>query len=429
MDTWQMPLGLPPEPRGPVVPCVPRSIADDDDDSLWEGPRGVSTPSVSTHSTYTPYVPPPKPHEVKIDPIDVEIQRSIVEYRVHCDMTVEELLDDPTITKTKTMILAGNGLWCLVKNAAFDLLHVYAPISFQAHNTNLEPAWRLHIPKLPGSLVSQILAFFRHYTLREKMNKVTEAMAQVYWDNNTREYFINVPHQEVSGAAVHFKFDLNEPRCFQEGVFKVFDIHSHNTMGAFFSNIDDRDERDSDQFFGVIGTITESSHSWKWRFGVNGSFVDIPVEELVDMSSFTEEGTFPELWMEKVNFPKPEEFTSPVSTGYNPGKYWERNHEDRNSGLYHDWYSHGDSGLDFARTGYQTDRFYPKGQQPYGGSRSEWFKYFLSNIREVMTTPKQVTKLLALAASGPMSTSDIMHRMKNIIGQAKAKNRIEDLES
>lgn len=411
---FQMPLGLPVSTPHAFAP-IPKSVEEDDDD--FEGPRGVTR--------Y--YTPPKQIHEVKIDPIDVEIQRAIVEYRSGYDGSTADLFQDTTITKTKTMILSGNGLWCFVKTPAFKLLHVYSPISFQAHHTNLEPKWELNIPKLPGHLLTQILSLFRHFTIQGGMDRTTEAMAQVYWDNNTQEYFINIPDQEVTGGGVHFNFELNDHRCFLDGVYKVFDIHSHNTMSSFFSGVDDRDEKESDQFFGVIGTIGADNHTWRWRFGVNGSFVEIPVEELVDLTSFTEQGFFPEAWLERIRFPKPVEFATPAVVhsyyGESPERaaWWDRNTGESSA----DWWHNRGNNLNYARTGGGTDRFYPKGTPPYGQSRGEWFKYFLMNLKDVLTTPKQVTKLLALAISGPMSSNDIMHRVRTLVGQMQSKSKSE----
>lgn len=396
-------------------------------------------------ASYTPpttrvalYTPPPKPHEVQVDPIDVVIQRQAIEYRTGYDGTAEELFADASFTKPKTLLLTGNGLWAYVNQPFAKLLHVYSNISFQAHHTKLAPKWQLLIPKMPGSMYAQILSLFRHFTVRQKMDRTTEAMTQIYWDNNKREYFINIPDQEVTGAHVTFRFDNNDPRCFQEGVYKVFDIHSHNTMGAFFSGTDDRDETAWDQFFGVIGTISANSHTAKFRFGINGSFQEIDRDELIDMSTFTEDAEFPEEWLERIKFPTPVSFqtsTSPTTWGGStPSAAWDSrqtgyggNHWATDPG-YHDrrdfensWYNQSRESEKYR--GQTSSYYYPKGRAPYGGSRGEWFNYFLINIFDVISNPKQGARLLNGLANCNLAPGLIAHQMRTVLGQLESKIR------
>jgi hypothetical protein len=77
------------------------------------------------------------------------------------------------------------------------------------------------------------------------------------------------------------------------------DIHSHNRMKAFFSGIDDKDER-ATRLYTVIGRLDKYFPDIKTRISNGGKFHDIdPIEvlEFVDSS-------FPLKWSVNVQFRK-----------------------------------------------------------------------------------------------------------------------------
>ena len=232
--------------------------------------------------------------------IQIPIERNLIEYRVDFNGDVMEA-EMPASKLVHFFQHDG-------EYAAIDLS--FARLCVQATEEEwkgqyqvIKPGFKLKIPKLPGSMYAQILAFFRYYVIDKGISGVTEAMSQIYWDNEAQEYFINIPEQEVTGGAVRYNFDKQDPRTQKKGVVRVFDIHSHNTMSSFFSGIDDGDEKGR-QFYGVIGNIAADSHTEKFRVGINGEYHMITVDDVVDMSTFQETGvTFPEEWKAKVSIP------------------------------------------------------------------------------------------------------------------------------
>lgn len=85
------------------------------------------------------------------------------------------------------------------------------------------------LPKIPVTILMNIIKFFRE--IQAKFS--SEVYISIYWDKVKQDYFLFVPRQEVSGAAVHFENDydmLNNP-----DIFIVADIHSHNTFGKHYS--------------------------------------------------------------------------------------------------------------------------------------------------------------------------------------------------
>lgn len=121
--------------------------------------------------------------------------------------------------------------------------------------------------KLDQSVLHKVVDFFR--AVSDKFGKAVahgemEAQVHVVWNTISKTYEVRVPTQKVSKASVTSTFDH-----ILEGDLLVLDIHSHNTMGAFFSSTDDRDDITNNVknvYCGVIGKITRTSFESKWRF-------------------------------------------------------------------------------------------------------------------------------------------------------------------
>lgn len=147
----------------------------------------------------------------------------------------------------------------------------------------------LNIPKVPYPMLLQTITFFR--AVMEKFNN-TEAMVQFYYDRSTSSYIMHCPDQEVSGASIKFKRD----QSMDDKYTLVMDIHSHNTMGAFFSNIDDADEKET-RIFGVIGKLKNDDPEMKFRISVGGDFKEISVFDIFEYPF--PEASFPKEWLDK----------------------------------------------------------------------------------------------------------------------------------
>lgn len=205
--------------------------------------------------------------------------------------------------KEKIYFTQGDGMWVMVDKPFARILVQVNDTHYPGEPVGLVPGYKLKIPKLPYKLFGQILSFFRHYVIDLDYKGVTEAMTQVYYDMRNNEYFIEIPKQEVSGAGVKYLFEDQNPRCKEKGVYKVFDIHSHNTMSSFFSGVDDRDEKGW-QFFGVIGEIGTSgnkdNYSTKFRAGIDGYYFNTSYADMVDPVDDTIDISFPAEWCDRV---------------------------------------------------------------------------------------------------------------------------------
>lgn len=108
-------------------------------------------------------------------------------------------------------------------------------VDFSEVRAGFSPA----LPKIPAELMGQIIAFFRAFMTDHGEN---EAFAQIYWDKAEKRFFAYVPKQSVCKEEV--EADLHDCLYDDEERYLCYaDIHSHNSMDAFFSGKDDQDER------------------------------------------------------------------------------------------------------------------------------------------------------------------------------------------
>lgn len=164
----------------------------------------------------------------------------------------------------------------------------------------------LTVKKIPMAELNKIKAFFLAVC---KKHSNSEAVVHIYLDKTTQNYETVVLDQDVSGAHVSYSRHLDYEN--DSNKILVMDIHSHDTMGAFFSGTDDRDEKQT-RVYGVIGKVTSPEMLMKFRYSFEGIvFKEISKEEVFDCSceelSFNQNITldelltlFPSEWMEKV---------------------------------------------------------------------------------------------------------------------------------
>lgn len=156
--------------------------------------------------------------------------------------------------------------------------------AFQKVRAGFIPA----LPKIPFSVLSEILAFFKSYISNEQ---ITEALAYIFWSKAEERYFVHIPKQEVSKDSV----DTTEMPLEDERFTLVMEIHSHNTMPAYFSGDDDKDEK-ATGLYAVVGSFDKVFPDILVRISVGGKFVEIPLEDVFDGIC----GTFPEKWRDAV---------------------------------------------------------------------------------------------------------------------------------
>lgn len=148
------------------------------------------------------------------------------------------------------------------------------------------------LPKIPAQLMGQIIAFFRTFMTENEEN---EALALIYWDKAENRFFAYVPKQSVCKEEV--EANLHDcPYDDEERYICYADIHSHNSMDAFFSGKDDRDERSVGLYF-VLGELDHFYPTLEARIFCGDSFIPIDPAEVIEGL----EQPFPQEWLEQVS--------------------------------------------------------------------------------------------------------------------------------
>lgn len=161
-------------------------------------------------------------------------------------------------------------------------------MDFQEVRAGFTPA----LPKIPMSLLRQIITFFRTFM---GDGEQFEAMAQIYWDKERECFLAYVPKQNVSKCGINA--DLRDcPFDSSERYLLYADIHSHNSMDAFFSPIDDQDEK-STRLYMVVGRLDKFFPDIEARFFCGDTHV--PIDPSLVIEDLWE--SFPSPWLENVN--------------------------------------------------------------------------------------------------------------------------------
>ena len=222
-------------------------------------------------------------------------------YKAHCESLEEARKSDKVIC----LVPSGDGKLYEVRK--LEQGEFIAPAKkaseFQVVKAGFTPA----LPLIPMALIGQITAFFRSF-MRE--NEENEALALIYWDKVEQRFFAYVPPQVVSTGDV--EADLRDcPYDDDTRYIRYADLHSHNSMEAFFSPKDDQDEQGTGLYL-VMGQVNRFFPELRARFSCNGSFVEIDPGAIIE--GLTQ--PFPEEWSGHVKRRKDRGQAKPIRTTY-----------------------------------------------------------------------------------------------------------------
>lgn len=184
---------------------------------------------------------------------------------VECVLALEPEL--PPLQAMYGYVVAGNGTFIRGGDERLVALVPTAP----ARHTGLAevtPYARLLVPRIPELWLASI-----HHSAVAQLPR--EAMYQLVPDAQARNslggWACARPAQASSRAAV----------TFQDTGQAVVDLHSHNSMDAFFSRTDDGDEQGL-RFYCVIGRLDTDRPEIAARVGVYGHHLAVPATVIFD---------------------------------------------------------------------------------------------------------------------------------------------------
>lgn len=177
--------------------------------------------------------------------------------------------------KPVNYVVTGDGVWEVRRSQlGFSVTQTAKGDIKGLPKGQLNETFLLAVPRVPWEMFAPIVAFFREVNRRHR----TEALVQIFWSPDAGFSHV-VPKQDVSGGKVEHVGDHDRDGT---TALHVMDIHSHHTMGAFWSSTDDNDEKRFDgRAFGVIGQIDKRFPMSKWRVRAGGKFIDLPIDALI----------------------------------------------------------------------------------------------------------------------------------------------------
>ena len=157
---------------------------------------------------------------------------------------------------------------------------------FAAVRAGFTPA----LPLVPMELLAQIVSFFRCYMDgREKF----EALAHILWDRQEQEFVVRVPAQKVTHARIDA--DLSKDAYPEDRYLHYIDIHSHNSMEAKFSHVDDEDEQ-ATRIYIVVGRLDKFFPDVTVRMSCGGTYLELDPGCVLESLG----GVFPQEWRANV---------------------------------------------------------------------------------------------------------------------------------
>lgn len=137
--------------------------------------------------------------------------------------------------------------------------------------TNNRVEYERKIPKIPISMLRDVVEEFQKDLARE-------AIVRFYYDFSTGQFTAYVGQGVANKCYIEYNFEeaFRKEATNVNSVW-VMDIHSHNTMPAFWSGVDDRDESTYPGVWGVIGNLDRKTPSMRFRAGFDGGFKDLEV--------------------------------------------------------------------------------------------------------------------------------------------------------
>lgn len=161
------------------------------------------------------------------------------------------------ITDMFNLLFAKNGIFYIYKTTFATIISPFIGQIPWANSSllNFPSPYMIypHCPKPSITAAAEMLEQFKEIALLCKY----ELVLNLYYDTIDQKYIIDTPNQIVSPVLAEGEYSEYE---YDTRYIRYSQVHSHHSMSADFSKIDDEDEKNSIScFFGVMGKIPGST--------------------------------------------------------------------------------------------------------------------------------------------------------------------------
>ena len=172
-------------------------------------------------------------------------------------------------TSGKAICLIPGGDGQVYEMRKTELGEFIAPRNNVTDLTEVRAGFTPALPLVPIGVLAQIISFFRCYM---SGGEQFEAMAHIYWDKREERFVVRVPKQSVTKA--HIDADLSQDDLPEDRYLHYIDIHSHNSMEAKFSPVDDDDEQ-ATRIYIVVGRLDKFFPDITVRMSCGGAYLEL----------------------------------------------------------------------------------------------------------------------------------------------------------
>lgn len=153
-----------------------------------------------------------------------------------------------------------------------------APVKTISILKSIQTMAKMHIKKIPAIKAQQIINFFK--AVYEEHH--AEAIVLLFYNQDKKQYKIICPHQEVSGGGADYTKGI-----VIENYDMIGTIHSHASMSAFHSGIDDADEKNFDGLHITFGDMRDDDISVSASIVANGLRVIVDPRSYINQIEMT----------------------------------------------------------------------------------------------------------------------------------------------
>lgn len=232
-------------------------------------------------------------------PNEIALSFERAEWDIHLGSIPEEL------EKNSNIVIFRDGEYLLRKNSIGTFFRKQRDYVYKGLEPGPEPFFKFGLPPIPHEILAQQVSFYR--ATMAKWDQA-EAYSIVMYDKQEEKYFLAIPKQKVSKGSVAYSQSEIREAYPSSRYLEVISAHSHNTMNAYFSSIDDRDEQ-GDLIYMVMGKLDKGQPTFAIRANVAGKqccflsledIFDINVEQWNEMAPGWND-LHDKTWMEKLN--------------------------------------------------------------------------------------------------------------------------------
>jgi len=134
-----------------------------------------------------------------------------------------------------------------------------------------EAEFHLSVSKIPKHILEEIIRTFRE-------TPELEAAMQLFFRPEAGTYHLHFPKQTVTPSSVLFARNHG----MESEMVLMMDIHSHAGSPAFFSAIDNADEKWTGLYL-VIGNLDKEHMSYCFRAGIAGRYAALDICDVFDL--------------------------------------------------------------------------------------------------------------------------------------------------